>query len=212
MVGVVGTHNSVIGVTVSGRSVHVSGSERDSEVGVPNVCFGRVGYFVSNTVHFVNLGGGVLVSACVQPGNVPCQNFSVTAVPACTQLLQPVSGTNHVITAGLGLQPVVARVSDSVVPPRSVIGATVTIQEVVSGIVPPSDPVNLGGILISRNPAPIIISSARFSITSDTNGQVTIPISSTNASGSTQIQRSATAGTGIVDFNLHSFAPLTRNN
>jgi hypothetical protein len=146
---------------------------------------------VSNTVHFVNLGGGVLVSACVQPGNVPCQNFSVTAVPACTQLLQPVSGTNHVITAGPGLQPVVARVSDSVVPPHSVIGATVTIQEVVSGIVPASDPVNLGGILISRNPAPIIISSARFSITSDTNGQVTIPISSTNASGSTQIQKGA---------------------
>src|SRR5262249_890567 len=165
----------------------------------------------SNSVHLTNLGGGVLLSACVQPGNVPCQNFSVTAVPASTQSLLPISGTRQAIAAGQVLQPVVIRVTDSASPPHSVIGASVAIQEVVSRLVPPSDPLNLGGILISRNPAPIIISSSRFSRVSDNDGRVIAALSPGGASGSIQIQGAATAGTGAVDFKLQSFSTAVNN-
>jgi hypothetical protein len=38
--------------------------------------------FANTTLHLAALGGDVQVSACVAPGNKPCQIFSVTAVPA----------------------------------------------------------------------------------------------------------------------------------
>jgi hypothetical protein len=79
-------------------------------------------------------------------------------------------------------------------------------QEVVSRIQPPSDPLNLGGILIRPNPSPVIISSSRFSIISDNDGQIAAALSAGGTSGSVQIQGTASAGAGAVAFNLQSFA------
>ena len=140
------------------------------------------------------------------PGNVPCQNFSVTAVPASSQSLQPVSGTRQAVASSQALQPVIFRVTDSGSPPHAVIGATVTVQEIVSRIQPPFGPVNIGGILIGKNPAPVVISSSRFAVISDNTGQIVMALSAGNAGGSVQIQGTALAGASAAGFNLQSFA------
>jgi hypothetical protein len=193
------------GVPVSSRTVEFQVLQGTASLAAPASVSDLSG-IASNSVHLANLGGGVLISACVMPGNVPCQNFSVTAVPASTQSLQAVSGTRQALASGQTLRPVVVRVTDVTSPPHPVIGATVAVQDIVSRIDPASDPLNIGGILIGRNPAPVVITSSRFAMISDNNGQIAIVLSPGNASGSVQIQGTASAGVGVIGFNLQSFA------
>jgi hypothetical protein len=193
------------GVAVSGRTVQFQLLKGTASLSSSTAVSDLSGV-ATDTVHVTNLAAGALISACVLPGNVPCQNFSVTAVPASSQSLQAVSGSRQAVATGQTLQPVILLVTDSGSPPHAVIGATVNIQEIVSRIEPPSGPVNIGGILIGRNPAPVVISSSRFSMISDTNGRIAMAVSPGNAGGSVQIQGTASAGTSVAGFNLQSFA------
>jgi hypothetical protein len=108
--------------------------------------------YAHTILHLAALGGDVQVSACAAPGNVPCQIFSGTAVPASVLQLQPVSGGQQAVAASQDFQPVIARVTDSSTPPNAVFGANVVFQSVVSLPAPASPPISIGGIIINRNP------------------------------------------------------------
>ncbi len=56
--------------------------------------------FANSTLHLAAIAGDVQVSACVAPGNKPCQIFSATAVPASSLLLQPVGGSAQILPVG----------------------------------------------------------------------------------------------------------------
>ena len=151
------------------------------------------------------LGGDVQVSACAAPNNQPCQIFSGTAVPASALRLQAVAGGQQAIAATQIFQPVIARVTDASSPPNPVLGATVIFQAVVSRLAPPSAPITIGGIIVTRSPAPIIISSSQGSLISDLNGLATLQPSTGGASGAIQVQGDMAAGTNSLPFLLQWF-------
>ena len=159
------------------------------------------------TLHLAALGGDVQVSACVAPGNVPCQIFSGTAVPASALRLQAVSGGQQSVAASQNFQPVIVRVTDSSTALNPVFGATVVFQSVVSLPAPASPPISIGGIIITRNPAPVIISSSQGSLTSDLNGLATFQPSTAGQPEAVQVQGTLAAGANTFHFLLQSFGP-----
>lgn len=98
--------------------------------------------FANTTLHLAALGGDVQVSACVAPGNKPCQIFSVTAVPASALQLQPVAGSTQILAVGQSFKPVMVRVTNSATPAHPVLGANVTFQAVVSRPVATPPPIS----------------------------------------------------------------------
>jgi len=166
--------------------------------------------FAHSTLHLAAIGGDVQVSACAAPGNKPCQIFSATAVPASSLRLQPVGGSAQTLPVGQSFQPVVLRVTDSATPAHPVLGANVTFQVVVSRPTTDPPPVSVGGIIIVRNPAPVIVSSSRLALLSDSAGLATLQPSTDGARGPVLIQGQAAAGVSILPFRLQSLLPLAQ--
>jgi hypothetical protein len=100
---------------------------------------------------------------------------------------------------------VIVRVTESSSPGNPVFGATVVFQSVVSLPAPASSPTPIGGIIISRNPAPVIISSSQGSVLSDINGLATFQPSTQGQPEAVQVQGTMTAGAGTFNFLLRSF-------
>ncbi|HEX3352378.1 MAG TPA: IPT/TIG domain-containing protein [Terriglobales bacterium] len=166
--------------------------------------------FAKSTLHVASLAGDVQVSACVAPANKPCQIFSATAVPASFLQLQAVGGSVQIRPVGQAFQPVTVRVTDSAIPTHPVLGANVTFQVVVSRPVAAPAPVSIGGIVITKTPAPVIVSSSQFSVASDAAGLATLQPSASGALGAIVIQGTSAAGAGILPFRLQSLVPVTQ--
>jgi len=164
--------------------------------------------FAKTTLHVAAIAGDVQVSACVAPDNKPCQIFSATAIPATMFRLEPVSGNVQTISAGRVFQPVTVRVIDSAIPPHPVIGAGVAFQVVVSRPANAPPPVSIGGIVITRNPPPIIVSSFQVSVLSDGSGVATFQPLTPGASGALVVQGTIAAGTSLLPIQLQSLAPV----
>jgi hypothetical protein len=163
--------------------------------------------FAKSTLHLAAISGDVQVSACVAPANLPCQIFSATAVPASLLRLAPVTGSVQTLPAGQSFQPITVRVTDSAIPTHPVIGANVTFQVVVSRPATAPPPVSIGGIVITNNPAPVIVSSSQVSILSDGSGLASLQPSSAGTQGALMIQGTVAAGTSILPFQLQSLLP-----
>ena len=165
-----------------------------------------------STLHLAALAGDVQVSACIAPANMPCQIFAVTAVPVSAQLLQPVAGTTQILPAGQNFQPLTVRVTDSAIPAHPVLGANVIFQLVVSRPVPAPTPISIGGIVVTRNPAPIIVSSSQTSILSDAAGLATVQPPGGTIQGAVVVQGSASAGSSILPFRLQTLSPVVQTS
>ena len=163
--------------------------------------------FASSTLHLAAIAGDVQVSACVAPANLPCQIFSATAVPPARLQLQPVGGGVQILPAGQSFRPVIVRVTDSAIPSHPVLGANVTFQVVVSRPVTAPPPVSIGGIVVTRNPAPVIVSSSRVSVLSDGSGLANLQPATSGTQGALVIQGTAAAGSSLLPFELQSLLP-----
>jgi IPT/TIG domain-containing protein len=165
--------------------------------------------FAGTTLHLAAMAGDVQVSACVAPANLPCQIFFATAVPPSMLRLEPVTGGVQVLPAGQHFQPVTVRVVDSAIAPHPVLGANVIFQVVVSRPATAPPPVSIGGIIIGKNPPPVIVSSSRASVSSDGQGLSTLQPSAGAAQGALVIQGTAAAGADVLSFHLQSLMPVT---
>ena len=142
---------------------------------------------------------------CVAPANKPCQIFSATAVPPSSLRLQPVGGSTQILPVGQTFQPLTVRVTDSATPAHPVLAANVTFQVVVFRPTPVTPPVSVGGIIITRNPAPIIVSSSQMSVLSDEAGQAVLQPPG-SAQGAIVIQGTAAVGPSVLPFSLQSLS------
>jgi hypothetical protein len=163
--------------------------------------------FANSTLHLAEISGDVQVSACLAPDNKPCQIFSATAVPPSMLRLEPVGGNVQVLPAGQVFQPVTVRVTDSAIAPHPVLGASVTFQVVVSRPATAPPPVVIGGIVVTRNPSPVIVSSSQFSVLSDGSGLAILP-SIGEIPGALLIQGTASAGISLLPFQLQALLPV----
>jgi hypothetical protein len=196
------------GVPVPGDTVNYQVAKGSGALGTASATSDVHG-IANSTLHLSAIGGDVQVSACLAPANLPCQIFTATAVPPSTLRLEPVGGSVQVLPVGQNFQPITVRVIDSAIPAHPVVGANVTFQVVVSRPASAPPPVSIGGIVITGNSAPVIVSSSQASVLSDGSGLATLQPSTGGTRGALVIQGTAAAGTSLLPFQLLSLPPVT---
>ena len=143
----------------------------------------------------------VKVSACVAPGNAPCQIISANPVPPASQNLRQVAGSGQV-SAGTGFQPLVVQVTDSSSPPNPVIGASVwflttilRFSRIPTGSNGETTPTNSG--------MAVILQVSQSSTTTDGNGLANIVPSAGGFAAPLEVNVAIMAGSGaILDYPL----------
>ncbi len=156
--GVPQSNATVDYTVVSGNGTLSAASAKTSSTG-----------YASVTLTVKQITALVQVTACVGPGNAPCQTFYANPVPLAQQNLQPVSGSGQVST-GQAFQPVTVRVTDFSSPPNAVLGAGVSFQTTVLRAGGTSS-TGGGGETNPGNPAmPVILAVNQKSTTTDING------------------------------------------
>ncbi len=160
----------------------------------------------STTLQITNLAGDLQVSACVAPANAPCQIFNATAVPVSGLQLLPVSGTVQAAPVGTSFHPVTIRVTDTATPPNPVLAASVFFQT-VTGRSPNDSPMLwIAGTGITQPTIPVLLAETQATLTSDSNGLVSIQPSSGAIQGPVVILGTASIGTSALDFGLQSLS------
>ncbi len=142
------------------------------------------------------------LTACVAPGNVPCQTIYASPVPVANQRLQPVAGSGQIST-GQAFQPVIVRVTDFSSPPNSVIAANVSF---LSTVLRPGGTSSTGGDGETNpgNPAmPVILQVSQSSALTDMNGLASIVPSAGGFSAPVEVDVAVAAGSsGFLDYPL----------
>jgi hypothetical protein len=150
--------------------------------------------YASVNLTVANFTVGMQLSACVAPGNNPCQNISANAVAAAMMNLQAVAGAGQVV-AGAAFQPLTVRVTDSSTPPNPVLGASVLFQSTVLRlegsdlILTPGDPT------VTQTGMPVFLSASQSTVQSGVNGQANFVPSVPSLTGPLEIEIQVSAGT-----------------
>jgi hypothetical protein len=195
------------GVPLGGQGVNYQFMKGFGTLSASTTTTDSSGYSVT-TLTLSALAGDVQVSACVEPGDRPCQSFYATAVPASALRLEPVAGSVQVVSTGQNFQPVTVRVTDSSTPPNPVRAANVIFESVVTRPTPNAPVLTTGETIITHNAMPIILSSSQATVPSDANGLATIQPSAGGLQGSTLILGTTSAGTSTLQFTLQSLSPI----
>jgi hypothetical protein len=195
------------GVPVSGRTVDYQVLKGSGTLSSSTTVTDAEGYS-ETTLRLTALAGDVLVSACVEPGDVPCQNFSATAVPSSSWKLEPVAGSLQVVTVGQNFLPVTVRVTDSATPPHPVWAAQVDSASIIGRAAKGLIIISVGEIVITENGMPVILGTAQASAVSDSNGLAASQPSTGGFSGALLIVGTTTGGTATLPFALQSLWPI----
>jgi hypothetical protein len=180
---VVGLGSPKSGVTVNFAVMQGTGSLSAASAVTDSSGYATVGLTLTN------FSSAVQVSACVSPGNNPCQTIFGNPVAASLVSLQAVGGGGQLVT-GLGLQPMLVRVIDFSTPPNGVLGETVLFQATV--LRPVEN--DLTQITSELSATPIILSESQFSVQSDVNGLATFVPSLGSFTGPLAIEIQVSAG------------------
>jgi hypothetical protein len=198
------------GAPLSGRAVNYSVMKGSGTFSSATVITDVNGYSTSN-LQVLTVGGDVEVSACVAPGNSPCQIWNATAVPSSALQRQPVSGTTQVLGVGTGFAPVTVRVTDQATPPDPVLGASVFFQSVV-GRSPDDQPILwIAQSGISQPTVPVILAQSQLTLTSDVNGLASVQPTAGGIRGPVVILGAASAGPATINFQLQSLLPIANH-
>ena len=131
--------------------------------------------YAAISAHLANHSADVQVTACVAPGNAPCQTFTMFATPAALWTLELVSGTAQAVPVGQPFQPLVLRVTDGSPAADPVLGVSVALQITLAR--PSSDTGNDGGDddnFGGGTGQPVILGMYQAQLASDGNGLVTM--------------------------------------
>jgi uncharacterized membrane protein YciS (DUF1049 family) len=150
--------------------------------------------YASVTLTLANFAASIQVSVCVAPGNNPCQTIYGTAMAAAALNLQAVAGASQVVT-GAVFQPLTVRVTDSAVPPHSVLGASVLFQSAVLRPVGNDLTLLTDDPTVTQTGMPVILSASQNSVLSDANGLASFVPSAGLFSGPLEIEIQVSAGT-----------------
>lgn len=165
------------GAPLKGRTVNYYLEKGSGKLSSGSANTDANGYATVN-LHLTAMPSDVQVSACVQPGDNPCQTFYLTAVDPPLWKLEAVANSFQVVPVGQSFQPVKVQVTDTSTPANPVRGAPVTFNVVVYR---PDTPMQTDGeVIIGRHSSPVILSSSQVIVASDANGlaSVTPPPSS----------------------------------
>ena len=165
--------------------------------------------YATTTLQLRSFAGHVQISACVEPGDVPCATMNLYKVALANIRLQMIAGGAQLIFVGQPFQPVAVRAVDSSVPPNPVEAANVSFT---SSIFRPdfdvyTEPV--GETRGGQTSMPVILGSSQVSITSDSFGLATLVPTAGSVTGPVEIEVVAFAGSSASQFfELESIQPI----
>jgi len=151
----------------------------------------------------VSLAAQVQVTACAEPGDVPCQTFYGAMVPASQLKLQAVSGASQMTSMGQSFAPLVVQVTDSSTPPNNVLGASVVFQSVVMRPAYGVGGRQVGDTVITPEPMPVIVSSSQSTVISGSNGLASLQ-AATGVPFPAVVEGSASVGTSTLPYQLET--------
>jgi hypothetical protein len=171
-----------------GTIVNFAIMQGSASLSAPSAVTNSSGY-ASVSLNVTNFSSAVQVSACVAPGNNPCQTIAGNPVAANLVNLQAVAGEGQVV-AGFAFQPMTVRVTDFSTPPNGVLGETVLFQSTVMR------PVDNGLEQATGDPSatPAILSESQISVQSDVNGLATFVPSVGPFTGPLEVDIQVSAG------------------
>jgi hypothetical protein len=184
------------GVPQSGTTVNFRIAQGTGSLSAASAVSDSNGY-ASVTLTLTNFTANVQLTACVAPGNSPCQTVYGNAVAGALLNLQAVSGARQVVT-GSAFQPLTVRVTDSSTPPNPILGAGVLFQSSVlrpvggDPILPLGDPTN------TQTGMPVILSASQSSVTSDANGFARFVPAIGSFTGLLEVEIQVSAGTAAT--------------
>ena len=164
--------------------------------------------YATITVHLINHNSTVQVSACVAPGNNPCQTFTLFATPPSMWTLEPVSGTSQVVPTDQPFQSLVMRVTDGTAVDNPVWGVNVTflttLERIAQGVggVPPEGDAQQNG-----SGMPVILGTSQTQLVSGPDGVASITPSVGNL-GPCEVLITVTAGGAVAQLALESVPAL----
>jgi hypothetical protein len=182
-----------LGAPKSGVTVNFTIAQGTGSLSAASAVTNSSGY-ASVTLSLTNFAANVQVSACVAPGNNPCQTIYGNAVAAAMLNLQAVAGAGQV-TTGTVFQSVTVRVTDSSTPPNPVLAASVLFQSTLmrppgNGLTTtPGDPTS------TQTGMPVILSESQNTAQSDVNGLTSFSPSAGLFAAPLEIQIQVSAGT-----------------
>ena len=190
-------NNVTVNFTVVGGSGNLS---------APSALSNASGY-ATVTLTVTQLMATVQLTACVAPGNAPCQTIYVNPVALANLMLWPVSGSGQIST-GQAFQPVVVRVTDSASPPDLVSAASVLFLTTVMRGTPS------GGGNGTANPGngamPTILQVTSSTGLTDSNGLANIVPSAGGFSAPLEVDVGVAAGiSATLDYPLQLLPPLS---
>ena len=193
------------GVPLSGRTVNFQILSGSGILSLANVNSDSKGY-VNTSVHLAALAADVQLSACVEPGDRPCQTYYLASVAPSLLKLDVVAGESQMVASGQSFQPVTYRVTNSAVPGDPVRAASVGFTVLIERPQKDAPVIWVGDGIIGRQRMPVILGSSQSTATSDGNGLVTLVPSTGGFIGPLVLQGTALAGTTSASFELQSFA------
>jgi len=158
--------------------------------------------YASTSAHLANHNADVQVTACVAPGNSPCQTFTMFSTPASKWTLEPASGSTQVVPAGQSFQPLVLRITDGASPSNSVMGVTVTFDVTLMRF-----PQGNGG----GNETPVILGTYTVQAASDSSGLATMRPTVGTVQGYCDVMIAAGAGPATAQFHFQVLTPMGGN-
>jgi hypothetical protein len=160
--------------------------------------------FAGTTAHLNNHTADVQISACVAPGNSPCQNFTLYATPASLWKLESVSGAAQAIADGQAFQPLVLRVTDGSGAANSVMGVKVTFQTTFARIPRDTAIRQDGDTIVGTTAMPVILGTSTTQVVSDVGGLASMTPDDGDVSGPCELIINASAGNATANYELVS--------
>ena len=185
-----------LGAPQTGVTVNFAIAQGSGALSSASTVTNRNGY-ASVTLTLTNFTANVQLTACVAPGNNPCQTFYGNAVAAAMMNLQAVAGAGQVIT-GTAFQPLRVRVTDSSTPPNPVLGASVLFQSTVLRPLGNNLTLTPGDPTVTQTGMPVILSVSQSTAQSDANGLASFAPSVGSLTGPLEIEIQVSAGTTAV--------------
>jgi hypothetical protein len=200
-----------LGAPESGVTVNFAIAQGSGSLSAASAVTNSNGY-ASVTLTLTNFTANVQLTACVAPGNNPCQTVYGNAVATAMMNLQAVAGAGQVVT-GTAFQPLTVHVTDSSTPPNPVLGASVlfqsTVQRPVGGnlVLTPADP------SVTQPEMPVILSANQSTVQSNANGLASFTPSVGSFNGPLEIDIQVSAGTtAVLQDELETFPAASSGN
>jgi hypothetical protein len=163
--------------------------------------------FATITANLTNDNGDVQVSACVAPGNAPCQTLTLFSTPASLWTLETVSGSSQFVLTGQAFQPLIIRVTDGSPAANPVMGVNATFETTLARIDPGQGGQQDGDPNSAQDGMPVLLGASQAIVVTDQNGLATIQPSAQNV-GPCDVFIAVSAGASTAQFHMENLAAM----